>query len=112
MTQASVNLEWLRELTGGDRDLEEALFQEFFSSSELLLTQLTQALESDDSNAWKSIAHALKGVAYNLGAQQMGDYCMIAQEDYEASRDVKEPLLHSISQEYGQVKTFLEKELS
>ncbi len=111
MIQPSVNLEWVRELTGGDADLEEALFQEFFTSTEQLLTQLTQALESDNPDAWKSAAHALKGTAYNLGAQLMGDYCMTAQEDFGASREVKQPLLHSITQEYIKVKHFLENEM-
>lgn len=110
MSNLAVDLSNLREMTDGDRDLEEALFQEFFASTEQLLIQLTQALESDSPEAWKAAAHALKGTAYNLGAQQLGDYCKTAQEDFEVSRDIKQPLLQSITQEYGQVKEFLEKE--
>jgi len=110
MTNPAVDLSNLREMTNGDKDLEGVLFQEFFASTKQLLTQLTQAFESDNPEAWKAAAHALKGTAYNLGAQQLGDYCKTAQEDFEISRDIKQPLLQSIAQEYGQVKEFLEKE--
>ena len=109
---APVNLSNLREMTDGDKELEESLFLEFFSSSEKLLNQLTQALAEDDFEAWRTSAHALKGTSYNLGAQQLGDYCKKAQEGHAEPSQEKAPLLQLITSEYALVKEFLQTEMT
>lgn len=109
---APVNLSNLREMTDGDKELEEALFQEFFSSTEALLDQLNEALNSNDPEAWRAAAHALKGTSYNLGAQKLGDYCKTAQEGHTGPHEEKAALLMSLRKEYQGVKEFLENELN
>lgn len=109
MTNLAVDLTNLRELTDGDRDMEVVLFEEFFVSTEQLINQLGQALESNKSDEWKAAAHALKGTSYNLGAQKLGDYCKIAQDKSDLTPQEKQQLLSSITQEYADVKTYLEK---
>jgi HPt (histidine-containing phosphotransfer) domain-containing protein len=112
MMSAIVNLSNLRDMTDGDKELESTLFHEFFSSSEILIGQLKLSLESNNNDMWRKSAHALKGASYNLGAQILGDFCKQAQEDHIAPQNRKIELLNTISDAYGQVKDFLEKELS
>ena len=102
-----VDLTNLREMTDGDKDLESALFQEYFSSSEKLLGEISQALASDDSEEWRRAAHALKGTSYNLGAQRLGDHCKVAQESSLSPKEEKERLYKTISSEYELVKDYL-----
>ena len=102
-----VDLTNLREMTDGDKDLETALFQEYFSSSEKLLDELNQAIASDNVEEWRRAAHALKGTSYNLGAQKLGDYCKAAQEGNLAPKSEKETLYETIASEYELVKYYL-----
>ncbi|MBA4749804.1 MAG: Hpt domain-containing protein [Alphaproteobacteria bacterium] len=106
--ETPVNLDNLREMTDGDRELEEALFQEFFSSAAELLSQLTQAVQTNNTEGWRAAAHALKGTSYNLGAKKLGDYCKIAQEQNDASRNTKEEILQNISSEYERVRAYID----
>ena len=108
----SVDLTNLREMTGGDKDLERELFQEFFSSSQKLLDQLHEALTSDNLEAWRAGAHALKGTAYNLGATPLGDLCKKAQENFDTLGEDKKELLKLMRDAYAQTKVFLERELA
>lgn len=102
-----VDLTNLREMTDGDKDLETALFQEFFSSSEKLLDELNQALASNNTEEWRRAAHSLKGTSYNLGAAQLGDYCKAAQEGNLAPHEEKASLYETIASEYELVKYYL-----
>lgn len=107
---AVVNLSNLREMTDGDRDLESTLFQEFFTSCEALIEQLKLSLATNNSENWRKAAHALKGASYNLGAQQLGDYCKQAQEEHMAAAPKKTEYLKAITEAYAIVKSELQKE--
>jgi HPt (histidine-containing phosphotransfer) domain-containing protein len=83
------------------------LFQEFFSSATELLSQLSHAVQTNNSDGWRTAAHALKGTSYNLGAKLLGDYCKTAQEQNNASRDEKQEILENINSEYGRVRAYI-----
>jgi HPt (histidine-containing phosphotransfer) domain-containing protein len=48
----------------------------FLAESELRLEALRQAIATDDSSALEHAAHALKGIAGTVGANQMHDLAM------------------------------------
>jgi HPt (histidine-containing phosphotransfer) domain-containing protein len=103
-----VDLTDLRTMTDGDKEMEIALFDEFYSSSEALIK--TMELHSVDgaNEYWRASAHALKGSAYNVGAKDLGDLCKEAQEHPEISGAEKKALLEKIKAEYAEVKLYLQ----
>jgi HPt (histidine-containing phosphotransfer) domain-containing protein len=107
MNDTPVDLANLRSMTDGDSEMEKALFDEFYTSFEAGITSLQRHMETGAAEAWRKEAHALKGIALNLGAEQLSLLCKNAQEASGAENKFKEALLKDISTEYGHVKKFL-----
>ena len=105
----SLDLANLRSMTDGDKELEIALFQEFYSSTEASLETMAANCTDGQNEIWQTTAHALKGTCYNLGAQVMGDLFKKAQESSAVSSADKKALLDLIRSEYTKVKALLEK---
>lgn len=108
---APVDFTNLRSITEGDRDMEKALFEQFFLSFEDALNVLEHACEGNMSSAWRSGAHALKGTSVNLGAMALGELCCKAQDEFEAAPSEKSRMLDGIKKEYANVREFLLKEM-
>ena len=103
-----VDLTNLRSMTDGDRDLEKALFEEFYSSFEAGIRTLQSNCVDTACETWRKQAHALKGISVNLGAEVLGTLCKNAQEEHLADAPAKHALIKQIQEEYSQVKSFLD----
>ena len=104
---AVVDLTNLREMTDGDPEMERELFAEFISSFESELAQLRASQGESASETWRRRAHALKGIAFNLGAMQLGNLCKQAQETPQSDLEAKTELLKKISAEFADVRAYL-----
>lgn len=104
-----VDLTNLRSMTDGDKDMEKALFEEFFVSFETGMATLQKNMESAAVDVWRKEAHALKGIALNLGAMELGTLCKKGQDNYQTSVSEKSALLQNIKAEYARVREFLQK---
>lgn len=104
-----VDLTNLRSMTDGDKEMERALFEEFFTSFETGIASLQANMGEAAAEAWRKETHALKGVALNLGALKLGELCKKAQEESHANAETKGGLLKTIRVEYEQVQEFLRK---
>lgn len=100
-----VDLTNLRSMTDGDKEMEKALFEEFFSSFKVGMATL-QA-NTENAEAWRKEAHALKGVALNLGAMKLGELCKNGQDEPNADAAAKAELVKAIQVEYERVQQFL-----
>ena len=106
-----VDLQNLHDLTDGDREFEQELFDEFLSSSHQMVQTLKHHIvDQGDNEEWRSSAHALKGISYNLGAEKLGDLCKQAQESCDAEAKSKIELLDQIKSEYDRVVDFLNQQ--
>ena len=103
-----VDLTDLRSMTDGDKEMELALFAEFYSSSEAAFDIMAANCIDGQNEIWRSNAHAIKGSAYNLGAKGLGDLCKQAQENPAASGSDKQTLMEKIKAEYALVKAYLQ----
>lgn len=103
-----VDLTNLRTMTDGDKEMELALFEEFYSSSEAAFGNMAANCTDGQNEAWRATAHAIKGSAYNIGANALGNLCKQAQENPAASGSDKQALLEKIKTEYAAVKAFLQ----
>src|ERR1700691_5364208 len=102
-----VDLKNLHEMTGNDAGMEKELFAELISSFDEGSNSLATAVSGSDNESWRKNAHALKGIALNLGANHLGELCKKAQENSNADSRLKEIMLTDIKKEYEEVKKFL-----
>ena len=65
---ADVDLDALRELTGGDAEFERELVETFVSSGDQCLAEIVAALRASDFDTIGKRAHALKGASANIHA--------------------------------------------
>lgn len=104
---APVDLTNLRSMIDNDRELEKELFNEFYQSFETEYKAMAANTKSGAHAAWRSHAHALKGISVNLGAEKLGDLCKQAQESFEADEMTKAKLAHDIHEAYQEVRAYL-----
>lgn len=102
-----VDLTNLREMTDGDHDLEMELFEEFYRSATQCIVNMENNCTDGENEDWRAAAHALKGTAYNLGAEPLGGLCKVAQEKFAASGAEKQEMLSGIKAEYAEVEKYL-----
>ena len=69
-------LDALRELMEDDYPL---LLETFLADAKLRLTQLREALVSEDLEAFRQAAHSFKGSCGNMGALALEQACLIAE---------------------------------
>ncbi len=108
MSAECVDLSNLREAIGQDPDLERELFEEFITSSAALCAELEKHCKGEsDNEAWRSAAHAMKGISANLGAGPLATLCKKGQEGFEQSQSSKMDMLAEIKEEHKRVLDYL-----
>ena len=107
-----VNLSNLRQITGGDKDLEQELFNEFISSSGRILGELHDNYLENNNEEWRRNAHALKGIAFNLGAYDFAELAKKGQEECDCSKEEKKLLLDQLKKTHDDVVVYLKNEMS
>ncbi len=65
----------LKELSGGDKDMEDIILARFWKAAQVDGEALGQALISHDANAVASLAHRMKGAARLVGATELTRIC-------------------------------------
>jgi signal transduction histidine kinase/CheY-like chemotaxis protein/HPt (histidine-containing phosphotransfer) domain-containing protein len=107
-----VNLELLKEISDGDKDIEHKLINVFITESDINISELTENCVDGFSNKWTEVAHKLKGAASNVGAVMLQELCGKAQDMETATLEQRRALLEKIIISYSKVKEALNGELS
>lgn len=107
MTCDPVNLSNLRDITGGDTEIEKELFQVFLDSAQDCLTALATSCTQGDAETWRKQSHAFKGISYNLGAETLGDICRTAQDSATSDIKDKRVMLAAMQHEFSRVQDYL-----
>lgn len=102
-----VDLTNLREMIGGDAEVEQELFAVFITSSDECLGILKANTGDDADNEWRTQSHAWKGMSLNLGATHLAELCARGQLHDNYTEEQKKELLAEMEAEYIKVKTFL-----
>ncbi len=103
----TIDLTNLRGMTGGDKELEKELFKEFVLSGDKLIAELKKSLADNYNESWCTVSHGFKGIALNLGAENLSELCKKAQMNDSPTNADKQSLLTQIELEYNKVKELL-----
>ena len=77
---AILNREHLADITGGDESIDAEMYQLFIDSTDEYLENLKNASSLEEK---KKAAHALKGSAANIGAEDLSAACKKAEGEIE-----------------------------
>jgi HPt (histidine-containing phosphotransfer) domain-containing protein len=98
-----LNMENLRDIIDHDQDLERELVNNFHTCYQICISELEAAIASNDNVLWRNASHALKGIAFNLGAESLGDLSLKSEQSSEVPSPEKIELLEKLKQGYTAV---------
>ena len=76
--EMKVNITRIQEIVGDDSEMTKTLLLMFLNSCDRCIGNLSRSLTLGSEEAqklWHDVTHELKGAAYNLGFDDLGDYC-------------------------------------
>lgn len=97
----------LRDIIDDDKVLEAELVRNFHACYRTCVVDMEDSLHSNNPVQWRNAAHALKGVALNLGAEQLSALSYEAELASTQSLTHKAPLLAGIKAAYSDVEQAL-----
>ena len=102
-----VDLDRLRVLAGGDEVFVAEAAKLFIEETAVQIAHL-QALAIDgDSVPWVEAAHAIKGAAANIGAEELRRLCEQAQNMKDSTADLRRSKMRAIDAAFAAVRTAL-----
>lgn len=102
-----IDLTQLRIITAGDQEIEIELFTNFIQCSKENSSLLQASVDDNKKDIWKNTAHAIKGMALNIGANTLSELGREAEELTSASPTEKQIHYAKIKEEIEKVNTFL-----
>lgn len=103
------NLENLRNNSMGDEEFFKEMLSLFVTQSESQIRQLEQECTSGMNANWIEYAHALKGTAGSVGAEDMRLQCEAAQNMTDVSSEIRSDILLQIKEKHQDVIRFLKE---
>ena len=103
-----IDLQALRQLTGGDAEFERELADTFVASGDQALADIIAALKVKDYDTVRKRAHALKGASANIHAQSLST---VASNLESAARSRTGPAIDGLVDELAQKLAAVNAEL-
>ena len=100
---ATLDMTNLRTMIDNDSAIECELIHAFHACYAASLRDLENGLTQHDNVQWYNGAHAIKGIAVNIGAYRLGDLCLHAEQASDEKNSVKQSMLDAIQQNYLEV---------
>jgi len=106
---AVVDMNHLAMFSDGDKAQETELFNLFFDTAYMCARQLGEHVGTGEHEAWKALAHRLKGASANLGAHYLAEVSRVAEENHEADNEAKAAMMADITAQLDSVIGFAEQ---
>jgi HPt (histidine-containing phosphotransfer) domain-containing protein len=108
----AIDMEFLREATGGDRDFEHELFILFLDSTKTSINKFEQACKEKNEDEWYSMAHSIKGASSSIGAFYLSKISEYAQLHPKEEYEKKTKVLADLKVEFQRVADFINMEMA
>lgn len=103
----TINLALLEEYAGGDLVIEKDMIAKFYNKSKEHLQKMGYSLTMTGYADWNEAAHALKGSAAYLGADNLVNLCRQAQNIKNATASERKTLLAAMVREHENICHYL-----
>ncbi len=109
MNENAIDLSYLEEYTGGDKDAMNELVEIFYETFTDGLKELKDNITDGKSEGWSMAAHKLKGTASYVGADNLHHLCANAQDTITATSEERTAMYNDIKQTYENIRVALER---
>ncbi len=109
---SAIDMDFLKDVTGGDRVFEKELFILFLDSAQNNISKMEKSLIDNSNDAWYMAAHSLKGASASIGAFAMSKALEYAQTHPKDDFKNKMSVLTDIRTELAKVAEFINQEIS
>ena len=109
-SKISVDIEFLKSITGDDVVFEKELFILFLDSAKNNISKMEKSMADSDNNAWYMASHALKGASASIGAFNLAASLEYAQTHPKEDNKDKMRVLTEIKEELVRVSHFINEE--
>ncbi len=105
MSSSGIDFSRIQEVSRGDREFENELFNAYLNDCDAGLSALLQAVEIGDLDSARKCAHAIKGASINIGTTRLHEYAH-AIESSEAIQEsqIDTTILTAFQVAYDEVK--------
>ncbi|MES2678142.1 MAG: Hpt domain-containing protein [Pseudomonadota bacterium] len=110
--EPAIDMDFLKDVTGGDRVFEKELFALFLDSAQNNISKMEKALTENNNDGWYMAAHSLKGASASIGAFPMSKALEYAQTHPKDDFKNKTNVLVDIRAELAKVAEFINQEIS
>ena len=86
------DINYLRENTGGDAELEHELLTRLTQT----ITRCLSTLEGADNTEWKASLHEMRGAALAMGANHLGELCGESEHQPLHNKDTKKQVIQAL----------------
>ena len=111
LDKSLIDLSILDEYTDGDKEVEKELLTMFIEQADDLLKQLTENAVGGVHKPWNDAAHALKGIAANVGAKEMKKLSETAQQMEDVSVEDRKKQLDLLESSFKSAKDYINQHL-
>ena len=104
-SQTSINSDTVKEWqTLGGPTFVTRMIDQFVQDATTCVTKLQEAIEQQRQDIIVEMAHALKGMSYNMGAEPLGEFCRVLEEEGRSASasNISEKFL-ALQQEFQRV---------
>lgn len=103
---AMLNMKRVETISDGDKEFERQLFTLFMQTLHTQVAEL-ESLTASGGKAWSAAAHTLKGAAINIGADQLAEMALSAENMGEASAETRKDFILRLKEHQGALASLL-----
>lgn len=104
-----INLEALRTVLRGKRDVEKRLLYILYQTSIESIAVLSNNIFEEHPGEWEYAAHGLKGAAVNLHVSKLAELCEEAEDALPSEIAKRQKLLEDIKVEFNRLKQYIQE---
>ncbi|MFT6106967.1 MAG: HPt (histidine-containing phosphotransfer) domain-containing protein [Rickettsiales bacterium] len=110
--EPAIDLNYFREVTKGDLNFEKEVFILYLDTTKNTIKQMEDAIVDKSNAAWRKAAHSIKGSSTAIGAFNLSEAIIHAQNHPKDSAENKMKTLDRIKTQLEKVYEFIYKEIS
>jgi HPt (histidine-containing phosphotransfer) domain-containing protein len=110
--EPAIDLAYFRDVTKGDLAFEKEVFMLYLETTKVTIQKMEEAIINKSNEAWRKSAHSIKGSSTAIGAFNLSESIIHAQNHPKDSAENKIKTLDRIKLQLEKVYDFIYKEIA
>jgi HPt (histidine-containing phosphotransfer) domain-containing protein len=110
--EPAIDLAFFRDITKGDLAFEKEVFVLYLDTTKVTIKKMEDAIVNKSNEAWRKASHSIKGSSTAIGAFNLSESIIYAQNHPKDSPENKMKTLDKIKMQLEKVYEFIYKEIA